>query len=103
MKLIKHFNAKANTQTDTDKLIGTVFQDVRPLHEPDHYKQHVKTAALTLFPSSQRVTMTIIEDCCSQIILQKSLTVSSFGPSPHIQYIYTGMNSYYEHKIMQVL
>lgn len=63
------------------------------------YKQYVKTAVLTLFPSSQRVTMTIIDDCCSQIILQKSLTVSSFGPTPHTQHIYTGMHSYYQHKI----
>lgn len=34
----------------------------------------------TLFPSSQRVTMTIIEVFCSQIIIQKSPTVSSLGP-----------------------
>lgn len=42
--------------------------------------QRVDSPALTLFPSSQRVTMTMMEDCCSQTILQKSLTVSSFGP-----------------------
>lgn len=40
----------------------------------------MKLEPLTLFPSSQRVTMTMIDDCCSQTILQKSLTVSSFGP-----------------------
>ena len=34
----------------------------------------------TLFPSSQRVTMTITVAFCSQIILQKSSTVSSLGP-----------------------
>lgn len=49
----------------------------------------VKTDVLTLFPSSQRVTMTIIDDCCSQTILQKSLTVSSLGPTTHTEYVYT--------------
>lgn len=51
--------------------------------EGNDQNQQVKAPILTLFPSSQRVTMTMMEDCCSQIILQKSLTVSSFGPTTH--------------------
>jgi len=39
-----------------------------------------QTQPLTLFPSSQRVTMTIMDDFCSQIIRQKSSIVSSLGP-----------------------
>lgn len=35
---------------------------------------------LTLLPSSQRVTMTMTVAFCSQIILQKSSTLSSLGP-----------------------
>lgn len=56
-----------------------------------HCRYKAKTTVLTLFPSSQRVTMTIIDDCCSQTILQKSPTVSSFGPTT-----YTG-NTVYRH------
>lgn len=53
------------------------------IHPSIHPSIQLKPSTLTLFPSSQRETMTMMEVCCSQIILQKLPTVSSFGPTTH--------------------
>lgn len=51
-----------------------------PADPPTGPPAHPSHRVLTLFPSSHRVTMTMTVAFCSQIILQKSSTVSSLGP-----------------------